>query len=166
VKQTLWLPECNHCGRPKAPRGHVPVKDSEAKDYCARSCLGYEEWPHPSELREWHAAKKPDADDERPSLHQARLGPWAPEELKVQLAAIVDRLKDKRSVSPLDVMLELLSGELDAFVLFARMGHLDPPREDGKIPIGILQRRSEDPEIDARIRDTAKTWAAKQESRS
>lgn len=123
--------------------------------------------------RELRAVKKPDADTESPespersSLHKARLEPWSTAELMAHLCALVDTLaidKEDRTVSPLDVVLELLSGELEAFVLFARMGHLDPPREE--VPIGILQRRSEDPEIDALIRDTAKKWAAKQESRS
>ena len=104
----------------------------------------------------------------RGDLHQARLEPWSPDELKVRLATIVDGLAadQKRPVSPLDVMLELLSGELEAFVLFGRMGHLDPPRPDGKVPIAILRRVSEDPEIDVRIRETAKKWATDQEGRS
>jgi hypothetical protein len=103
-------------------------------------------------------------------LHQARLAPWPAAELMAHLCSIVDTLaaasKD-RSVSPLDVALELFGGELEAFVLFGRMGHLDPPREDSKVPIAILFRhKSEDPEIDRRIRDAAKKWAAEQESRS
>lgn len=121
------------------------------------------------ELRSASSAKKSDVDAERPALHQARLGPWVPDELKAHLAAVVDGLeaiKEKLFVSPLDVVLELLSGELDAFVLFARMGHLDPPRADGEVPIAILQRKSEDPEIDVLIRNTAKKWAAFQEKRS
>lgn len=99
----------------------------------------------------------------RGDLHRARLEPWTADELKAHLAAIVDGIA---SVSPLDVMLELLDGELEAFVLFGRLGHLDPPRSDGKVPIGIFRRRSEDPEIDARIRETAKKWILEQESRS
>lgn len=101
-------------------------------------------------------------------LHQARLTAWPVDELKAHLAAIVDALSKSKSLpaSPLDVALELLSGELEAFVMFGRVGHLDPPRDDGKIPIGILQRRSDDPEIDARIRATAKKWALDQEGRS
>ena len=104
----------------------------------------------------------------RGTLHQARLEPWATAELMAQLCVIVDTLAaDKdRAVSPLDVALELLGGELEAFVLFGRMGHLDPPREDGKVPIGILQRQSKDPEIDVRIREAALKWATKQGSRS
>ena len=100
--------------------------------------------------------------------HQARLTPWPADELKAHLASIVDGLaaENDRPASPLDVVLNLLGGELEAFVLFARMGHLDPPRQDGKVPIGILQRKSEDPEIDVRIRETAKKWAVEQESRS
>jgi len=46
----MWLVVCNHCDKPKAPRGCAPVKESEAKDYCMRSCPGYEEWPYPSML--------------------------------------------------------------------------------------------------------------------
>lgn len=104
----------------------------------------------------------------RQPAHQARLTPWSIDELKIHLACIVDALavdKDPR-VSPLDIALELLGGELEAFVLFGRMGHLDPPREDGKVPIGILQRRSEDLAIDVSIRETAKKWAIDQEGRS
>ena len=83
-------------------------------------------------------------------------------------ALVVGIIANKRDqdVSPLDVALELLGGELEAFVLFGRMGHLDPPRPDGKVQIAILQHRSEDPEIDARIRDTAMKWARNQEARS
>ena len=104
-------------------------------------------------------------------LHQARLEAWAPDELKARLAAVVDGLSaisamEDLPASPLDVALELLGGELEAFVLFGRMGHLDPPRTDGKTPIGILQRKSNDPEIDARICATAKKWAIDQEGRS
>jgi hypothetical protein len=50
VKQDLWVPECNRCSRPKAPRGCVPVKSSEIKNYCTRQCPGYEEWPLPIRL--------------------------------------------------------------------------------------------------------------------
>ena len=106
--------------------------------------------------------------DQRP-FHRARVGAWTSSELRDQLTALMDHLDDERGnglVSPLDVALELLGGELEAFVLFGRMGHLDPPRPDGKVPIGILQRKSKDPEIDMRIRDTAKKWAADQEGRS
>jgi len=100
-------------------------------------------------------------------LHPARLESWAPDELKERLAAIVDGIIGMNSTaSPLDVALVLLGGELEAFVLFCRIGHLDPPREDGKVPIGILQCLSEDPKIDAKIRDVAKKWATEQEGRS
>jgi hypothetical protein len=96
------------------------------------------------------------------------LAPWPTADLKAQLCAIVDGLVARKEdvVLPLDVVLKLLGGELEAFVLFGRMGHLDPPREDGKVPIAVLQRKSADPEIDARIRDTAKKWASDQEARS
>jgi len=102
------------------------------------------------------------------SRHQARLEEWAPDELKAHLAAVVDGISAEkdRPASPLDVALQLLGGELEAFVLFGRVGHLDPPRPDGKVPIAVLRRRSDDPEIDARIRDAAKKWAADQEERS
>jgi hypothetical protein len=100
--------------------------------------------------------------------HQARLGPWTADELKMHLAAVVDGISAEkdRAASPLDVALQLLGGELEAFVLFGRAGHLDPPRPDGKVPIAILQRRSEDPVIDVKIRETAKKWAIEQEGRS
>lgn len=107
------------------------------------------------------------------SAHQARRTPWTIGELKAHLSTLVDDLvaqgasdADGIIVSPLDVALELLSGELEAFTLFARMGHLDPPRADGKVPIAILRRRSEDPEIDVAIRETAKKWVIEQEGRS
>ena len=108
------------------------------------------------------------SNDRRP-FHQARLGAWTSSELRDQLTAVMDALDDEKGnglVSPLDVVLELLGGELEAFVLFGRMGHLDPPRVDGNVPIGVLRSRSEDPEIDALIRETAKKWAADQEERS
>lgn len=102
-------------------------------------------------------------------VHDARIGTWERDELKTHLAALVDGLGQKRNkehVSPIDVALELLGGEMEAFVLFARLGHLDPPREDGKVPIGVLRHLSADPEIDVAIRKTAQKWAADQESRS
>lgn len=100
-------------------------------------------------------------------LHQARLSPWTPEELKGHLATLVDEMgREKDPVSPLDIALELIGGELEAFVLFGRMGHLDPPREDGRVPIAIAHHSSEDPEIDERIRRTAQKWIFEQERRS
>ena len=103
----------------------------------------------------------------RKPQHQARLTPWTLDELKTCLATVVDGLSaEKDSLSPLDVALELLGGELEAFVLFGRTGHLDLPREDGTVRIAILQHKSEDPEIDVRIRETAKKWAIEQEQRS
>lgn len=50
MTEDMWLVECERCGKPKAPRGCVPVKAVEAKDYCMRSCPGYDEWPFPSAL--------------------------------------------------------------------------------------------------------------------
>jgi hypothetical protein len=50
--------------------------------------------------------------------------------------------------------------------LFGRMGHLDPPRPDGKVPIAILRQQSADPAIDAKLRAAAKQWAVDQEGRS
>lgn len=97
----------------------------------------------------------------RGDLHRARLEPWTADQLSVHVAAVVYGIARLRGgdVSPLDVALELLGGELEAFVLFGRMGHLDPPRPDGKVPVAILRRRSEDPEIDAKIRETVLKWA-------
>jgi hypothetical protein len=102
------------------------------------------------------------------NLHRARLGAWTADELKAHLASVVDGISARANgaASPLDVALELLGGELEAFVLFGRLGHLDPPRPDGKVPIGILRRRSDDPQIDAKIRSAAKKWATEQEQRS
>jgi hypothetical protein len=99
--------------------------------------------------------------------HQARLSPWAVDELKAHLATLVDALaSDGDPVSPLDIALDLIGGELEAFVLFGRMGHLDPPRKDGCVPIAILRRMSTDPEVDERIRRTAQKWTFDQEQRS
>jgi hypothetical protein len=101
----------------------------------------------------------------RKPLHQARLETWTTAELMAHLCVIVDTLAadNDHAVSPLDVALELLSGELEAFVLIGRMGHLDPPREDGKVPIAILHRKSDDLEINARIREATQGWLADQE---
>jgi hypothetical protein len=100
--------------------------------------------------------------------HCRSLEEWSPDELKDYLAGIVDHISTEKDkpVSPLDVALQLFGGELEAFVLFGRMGHLDPPRPDGKVPIAVLQQRSADPEIDAKLRDAAKQWAVDQEGRS
>jgi hypothetical protein len=89
---------------------------------------------------------------------------WAPPELKAHLAAVVDQIvgqKDGGSLSPLDVALTLLGEELEAFVLFGRMGHLDPPRPDGTVQIAVLQQQSENPEIDQRIREAVRQWMTK-----
>jgi len=113
----------------------------------------------------------------RRPVHRARLESWSSDELKAHLAKVVDELvaeRDARSlrefgapaISPLDVALDLFGGELEAFVLFGRVGHLDPPREDDKVPIVALRRLSEDPEIDVTIRETAKKWVVEQERRS
>lgn len=104
----------------------------------------------------------------RGDLHHARLTPWRVDELKRHLGTVVDALAVEKDllVSPLDVALELLGGELEAFVLFGRVGHLDLPCADGKVQIAVLRQRSEDPEVDARIRETAKKWATEQEGRS
>ena len=48
AREDMWLVECPRCGRPKAPRGCVPVNDAEIKDYCTRTCPDYEKWPYPS----------------------------------------------------------------------------------------------------------------------
>lgn len=97
----------------------------------------------------------------RVPLHQGRLAPWTADELRAQLSAIIDGLiAEHGEATPLAVAAELLGGELDAFVLFGRLGHLDPPREDGQVPIAVVQCMSTDPQIDAKIRATAKKWAS------
>lgn len=100
------------------------------------------------------------------TLHQGRISSWTSDELKVHLAGIVEGLAQEGSVSPLEVALDLLGGELGAFVLFGHIGHLDPPRDDGTFLIGILRRLSEDAALDASIRRTAATWASEQEKLS
>lgn len=91
-------------------------------------------------------------------LHRARAYPWEPDELKAHLAGIVDALAERGACSALEVMLELLEGELPTFLLFGRVGHLDPPRPDGKIAWGILRKLGEDPGIDASLRETVRKW--------
>jgi len=94
----------------------------------------------------------------RRPFHGARNAAWTSSDLRDQLTAIVDALDDEKgngNVSPLDVALDLLGGELEAFVLFGRMGHLDPPRPDGKVQIAVLQQMSADPVIDEKICETA-----------
>ncbi len=96
-------------------------------------------------------------------MHHARLAPWSQQELVERLTMIVVAIaarNDDHTVAPLDVALELLSGELEAFVLFGRTGHLDSPRPDGKLAVAILQRKSADPRIDEKIREVAQKWAA------
>jgi hypothetical protein len=102
------------------------------------------------------------------SRHQAQIAPWSADDLKAHLAAVVDGISAEkaRPASPIDVALQLLGGELEAFILFGRMGHLDPPRPDGKVRIAILRHMSEDPEIDLKIRECAKKWVLDQEGRS
>lgn len=102
----------------------------------------------------------------RGALHAARLEDWTAAELKAHLVAIVDALAAEKPTSPLEVALELLGGELEAYVLFGRVGHLDPPRPDGKTQVAVLRQLSEDPEVDVRIREVAKKWVTDQEARS
>lgn len=105
----------------------------------------------------------------RRPFHRARRGSWSSGELRKQLTLIMDALDDDKGadlVSPLDVALDLLGGELEAFVLFGRMGHLDPPRPDEKVPIARLQRKSADPGIDETILDAIKSWIARKEQQS
>ena len=53
--EDMWLVVCDHCDKPKAPRGCVPAKRSEAKNYCMRDCPNYDKWPYPSSLPSSHA---------------------------------------------------------------------------------------------------------------
>ena len=94
----------------------------------------------------------------RPPLHQARLQPWEPQELKDHLAGIVDQLTERKICSVLDVTLELLGGELETFLLFGRLGHLDPPRSDEKIMWGVLRRISEDPAVNGSLAEAVRGW--------
>jgi len=110
-------------------------------------------------------------------LHEARLGPWSIAELKKHLAEIVDGIaaRDRAAspesgmppdVSPFDIALELLIGELKAFVLFGQTEHLDPPPADGKVSVLVFRCESKNPEINVAIREAAKKWAIDQEARS
>jgi hypothetical protein len=104
----------------------------------------------------------------RKPLHQARLGPWPTDELKMHLASIVDALAENGDCSALSVVLELLGGELETFLLFGRLGHLDPPRPDRKIAWAICRRLSEDPDpdIEVSLRETVRKWVDRKEQSS
>jgi hypothetical protein len=91
-------------------------------------------------------------------LHQARLQPWKAQELKEHLAGIVDQIAEHETCLVLDVALELLSGELETLILFGRLGHLDPPRPDGKIVWGIMRRISEDPAVNESLTEAVRGW--------
>lgn len=54
--------------------------------------------------------------------------------------------------------LDVIARECEAFVMFVRVGHLDPPRPDGKVPVAIVAHRSSDPGIDDALRDTIQRW--------
>jgi hypothetical protein len=96
-------------------------------------------------------------------LHQARLQPWTARELQDHLAAIVARRADADgNCSVLDVALELIGGELEAFLLFGRMGHLDPPRPDGKVAWAVLRQLSKDPNVNAKLPEVVASWLEKQ----
>lgn len=99
------------------------------------------------------------------SLHQARHDAWSPDELKAHMVDLVNEISSfkGRPVSPLDVALELLSGELKSFVLFGHIGHLGPPLPDGKFQVGILEFGAKDSEVRATIRRVVQQWAAEQE---
>lgn len=92
------------------------------------------------------------------ATHAARLGGWSREELKQHLARLVDMAPPGSAPTPLDLALELLSGEVEAFVLFARTGHLDPPRPDGTHQIAILQARSKTAGVNAAIAKVIAGW--------
>jgi hypothetical protein len=98
---------------------------------------------------------------DRPPLHQARLTPWKAADLKEHLAGIVDQIAEHDVCSVLDVVLELLGGELETFVLFGRLGHLDPPRPDGKIAWAVLRRNSADPAVNQKLVEAVRGWLSK-----
>lgn len=98
-------------------------------------------------------------------LHEARLHPWRPGELKTHLGEIVDALGEGGACSPLQIALELLDGELSTFLLVGRMGHLDPPRADGKIAWAVLHRKSEDG-VDDALREALRGWLEDHEEKS
>jgi len=92
-------------------------------------------------------------------IHRARAGGWSARELKDRLAAIVDALVESGACSPLGVAIDLLGGELETFVVFGRLGHLDPPRPDGNIAWAIVDRMSDDPVINEKLRSAVTGWA-------
>lgn len=106
------------------------------------------------------AAPSGDSSNRQRPLHQARLTEWASDELARHLATITAALAERGDCVPLRVALELLGGELEAFVLFGRLGHLDPPRPDEGIPIALLQRKSSNDDVNDAIRVAARDWSA------
>jgi hypothetical protein len=92
-------------------------------------------------------------------LHRARLGSWTPDQLKARLASVVDGLVARDGeASPLAVVMELLSGEMPTFLVFGRMGHLDPPRPDGKVAFAVLEQKSEDVGVGDALRRAVRSW--------
>lgn len=92
-------------------------------------------------------------------VHRARAGGWSAADLKDRLSAIVDALMEDGACSPLGVAIDLLGGELETFVLFGRIGHLDPPRPDGKIAWAIVDRMCDDPAVNEKLRSAVAGWA-------
>ena len=97
----------------------------------------------------------------RGQLHQARIDEWPTGELKAHLGEIVDALAERGACSVLDVMLELLGGELPTFLLVGRAGHLDPPRLDGKIAWATLTKFDDDPAVNEAMREAVRNWLDK-----
>jgi hypothetical protein len=83
---------------------------------------------------------------------------WKTQELKEHLASTVDRYAEHGSCSVLDVVLELIGLEMETFLLFGRLGHLDPPRLDGKILWAILNRSSKDPIVNEKLSVAVREW--------
>jgi len=104
----------------------------------------------------------------RASLHQAQRSSWTPDALKAHLENLVDAIAATKDhpVSMLDVALELLSGELKAFVLFGHIGHLDPPLSGEKFQIGILEFAASGSEVSVAIRKIIQQRTAEQENLS
>lgn len=101
-----------------------------------------------------------------PPLHQARRTPWKTQELKEHLANLVDQIADHDVCSVLDVVLELLGGEMETFLLFGRLGHLNTPRPDGKIAWAVLRQNSADPIVNQKLAEAVRGWLSFQPARS
>jgi hypothetical protein len=99
------------------------------------------------------------ADPTRRRIHHACAGRWSTDEFKVHLAKIVDARARDGTCGALAVALDLLIGEFGTFLLFGRLGHLDPSGPDERIPWAVVSSAgAQDPDVDARLRSAVRDW--------